>query len=118
MTLSINAKTYTQDSFGTNTIGYTGPAHTGSVKDYVRLARTAARATDSFSGQAKSQAKMTRTLTLTAAKTATGDSIFDVNAAIPVGFAGADVDTMCNDMGAWIASTAFKNLLKSQLINQ
>lgn len=118
MSLTINAKTYAQDSFGTNAIGYSGPAHTGSVKDYVRLARTAARASDTFSGQSKSQAKLTRTHTLTAAKTAVGDSIFDVNAAMPVGIADADVDTICADMGAWIASTAFKNLLKKQLINQ
>lgn len=118
MSLTVNAKTYTPDSYGSNTVGYVGPANTVSVKDVVKLARTAPKASDTFSGTGRTQAKMTRTLTLTGAKTATGDAILDVQAQVPVGFASADVDTLCADMAAWMATAAFKDLLKKQLISQ
>jgi len=118
MTLSINAKTYTGDSFQKDSVGYTGPSNTLSIKDYVKLSRVAPKPSVTFSGVARVEAKLTRTLTLTGALTPTWDAIFAVPVSIPVGAASADIDTMCADMGAWIASAAFKNLCKQQLINQ
>lgn len=117
MSLTINAKTYTADSFQQNAVGYIGTAKTVSVKDDVVLRRTAPKATDVFSGVGRTSAKMTRTLTLTGAKTTAGDAILDISVSVPVGFASADVDTLLNDMGAYLASASFKTHVKSQQVS-
>lgn len=117
MSLTVNAKTFSADSFGSNAVGYIGPAKTASTKDDLILRRTAAKPTATFSGVARSQAKLTRTSTLTGAKTPTGDNIVDINASIAVGTPAADVDAMCADLGAYVQSADFKNLLKTQKIN-
>lgn len=116
MTLSINAKTYTGDSYQSNSVGYTGPNHTLSVKDYAKLSRVAPKPTVTFSGVGRTDAKITRTLTLTGALTPTWDAILDISVSVPVGFTGADVDTMLNDMGAFLASATFKTHVKNQAI--
>lgn len=117
MSLTINAKTYNPDSYQKDSVGYTGPAHTLSVKDYVRLLRVAPKPTATFSGVARADAKLTRTLPLTGALTPTHDAICGVNIGVPVGAVAADVDALCNDLGAWVASAAFKTFVKSQIIN-
>lgn len=117
MSLTINAKTYTADSFQKDSVGYVGASKTVSVKDDVRLARTAPKPTDTFSGLGRTQAKLTRTLTLTGAKTTASDSILTVDVAVPVGFASADVDAMLNDFGAFVASATFKSHVKSQMVS-
>jgi len=117
MSLTVNAKTYTPDAFGSNSVGYIGPLKTASVKDDLVLRRTAAKPTGTFSGVARSQAKLTRTLTLTGAKTPTWEVIADLTVSIPVGFAAADVDALCADLGALVASADFKSSLKQQKIN-
>jgi len=117
MSLSINAKTYTGDSFQQNAVGYIGTLKTVSVKDDVVLRRVSPKVTAVFSGVGRTNAKLTRTLTLTNAKTLTGDAIVDVNVSVPVGYASADVDAMLNDFGAFLASATFKSHVKSQQIN-
>jgi len=117
MALTVNAKTYAADAFGSNSVGYIGPLKTNSVKDDLVLRRTAAKPTKLFSGVSRAQAKLTRTHTLTGALTPTFESISDVQVSIPVGTAAADIDAICADLGAYIASTAFKDLLKTQKIN-
>jgi hypothetical protein len=117
MTLTINAKAFTADSFQKDSVGYTGPAHTLSLKDYVRLLRAPAKPTATLSGVSRTDAKLTRTLTLTGALTPTHDAILDINTSIPVGAASADIDAILNDMGAYLASAAYKTFVKSQLIN-
>lgn len=117
MALTINAKTYTADSFQKDAIEYIGPGKTASVKDNVQLRRTLPKATEVFSGLSRTTAKATRTLTLTAAKTAVGDAILAIDVAIPVGYAAADVDTLLNDFGAFLASASFKTHVKSQQLN-
>jgi hypothetical protein len=117
VTASVNAKIYTADSFGTNSVGYTGPNHTVSVKDYLRLSRVAPKPVSDFSGVGKTTAKLTRTLTLTGALTSAHDAIINTDVSVPVGFTAADVDTLLNDWGAYVASAAFKTHVKSQLIN-
>lgn len=116
MSLSINAKTYTQDGSGLNSYQYIGPSKTVSVKDDVRLARTAPKLTAVFSGIGRTDAKMTRTLTLTGALTPTGDAICEISVNVPVGFASADVDTLLNDMGNFLSSATFKTHVKSQQV--
>lgn len=108
MSLTVNAKAFTADTFLTNAILYYGPAHTLSVKDDIRLAKTAPKPTSTFSGVGRTGAKLTRTLTLTGAATSTGDAILDISVSIPVGAAGADVDSLLNDMGAFLSSASGK----------
>lgn len=117
MSLTINAKTYTADSFGTSAVGYIGSLKTVTVKDDVSLRRTAPKATAVFSGVGRTQAKMTRTLTLTGALTPQGEALVDISVSVPVGFASADVDSLLNDMGAFLASASFKAHVKTQQIS-
>jgi hypothetical protein len=117
MSLTVNAGTYTADSFQKDQVGYAGAAKTVSVKDDVTLGRTAPKPTTVFSGLARTEAKMTRTLTLTGALTPTGDAILRILVAVPVGYASGDVDTLLNDMGAFLASASFKTHVKSQKVS-
>lgn len=117
MSLTVNTKTYTADSFQKDVVRYVGPANTVSVKDFVQLARTAPKATAVFSGMGRTEAKLTRTLTLTGALTPTGDSILTVQIAVPVGAASADIDALCNDAGSYLSGASFKTLVKNQQIS-
>lgn len=117
MALTINTKTYNADSFGQTAIGYVGPAKTASSKDDLSLRRTAPKPTNAFSGVSRILAKLTRTHTLTSAKTPTWDSVTNVDVSLPVGVASADVDAICNDLASFIGSTAFKDSLKTQKIS-
>lgn len=117
MSLTVNAGTYTADSFNKDYVGYIGAAKTVTVKDDVKLARTAPKPTSVFSGVGRTSAKLTRTLTLTGALTPTGDAIVDIQVSVPVGYTAANVDTLLNDMGAFLASASFKLHVKSQQIS-
>lgn len=117
MSLTINAKAYTADSFGGTAVGYVGPSHTLSVKDDTRLSRTLPKPTATFSGVGRTSAKMTRTHTLTGALTPTWDAILDIQCTIPVGMASADIDTLLNDMGAFLSSATFKTHVKGLQIS-
>lgn len=116
MSLNINAKTFSADSYQQNQVGYIGVLKTVSVKDDVVLKRTAPKPTSVFSGVGRTTAKMTRTLTLTGALSTASDAICEINVSVPVGFASADVDALLNDMGAFLASATFKTHVKSQQI--
>lgn len=117
MSLVFNTKTYTADSFGVNAVGYNGAAKTVSIKDDLALKRTLPKPTTVFSGVGRTEAKMTRTVTLTGALTPSGDAILAVNVSVPVGMASADVDALLNDMGALVSSASFKTHVKSQQIS-
>lgn len=117
MSLTINAKTYTADSFNTSQIGYIGASKTVSVKDDVVLKRTAPKPTSVFSGVGRTSAKLTRTLTLTGALTPTGDGMVEINVSVPVGYTAADVDALLNDMGSFLASASFKSHVKAQQLS-
>lgn len=117
MSLVFNTKTYTADSFNGNQVGYIGAAKTVSVKDDVKLSRTAPKPTATFSGLGRTSAKLARTLTLTGALTPTGDASLTIDSAVPVGAASADIDALCNDWGAYISGADFKALLKQQKVS-
>jgi hypothetical protein len=116
MSITVNITSYNADSFQKDQVGYIGPAKTVSVKDDLRLARTAPKPTTTFSGLARTSAKLSRTFTLTGALTPTGDAIIDVQVAVPVGYTAANVDSLLNDMGALLSSASFKTHVKSQQI--
>lgn len=117
MSLAFNTKTYNADAFGSNQVGYIGPAKTGSVKDDLILRRTAAKPVTNFSGVNRSNAKLTRTQALTGALTPSHDAIIELVSSLPVGMADAAVDAMCDDVAALIGSANFKAHLKSLKIN-
>jgi hypothetical protein len=116
MALTVNAATYNGDSYQKDSVTYIGPAKTVSVKDDVKLARTAPKPTITFSGVGRTQFKLTRTLALTGALTPTWDAIVTVDVSVPVGFTAANIDTMLNDAGAFVSSASFKTHVKSQQI--
>lgn len=115
MSLTINSKAYgSPQRFDGPALTYFGPGKSVSKKDDVRLTATAPKPTATFSGIGRTSAKMTRTLDLTGALTPQGDAIIDVQVSVPVGFTASDVETMCDDIGAWVASSAFKAHVKAQ----
>jgi hypothetical protein len=95
MSLTVNAKTFTGDSYSANAVVYVGPAHTLTVKDDLRVSRVLPKPTSVFSGVARQSFKLTRTHTLTCALSTVADSISEMSFSVPVGTAGADVDTIC-----------------------
>jgi len=118
MSLVFNTKTYTADAAtGPNSIPYVGPTATLAVKDRLDVSRVPPKGNSVYSGNARSRFKLTRTQTLTGAKTTSADSIFDISASIPVGTADAAIDTACADLGALVVTTAFKDALKKQQIS-
>ncbi|DAD50214.1 coat protein [ssRNA phage Gephyllon.3_7] len=117
MTVSVNAKVYSADSFQKDIVAYNGPAKTGSVKDDLRLSRVAPKPSATFSGLSRTEAKLTRTLNLTGSLTPTGDLICTISLAVPVGYTAADIDTALNDMGAFLASASFKTHVKTPQIS-
>lgn len=117
MSLTINAKTYTADSYNQNSVGYIGAAKTLSVKDDVNLSRQGVQATANFSGLARTNATLKRTGTLTGALTPTGESSVSVLVQVAVGTSSTDIDALLNDMGAFVASATFKTHVKSRQIS-
>lgn len=117
MSLTFNTKTYTADSYSKDLVGYIGAGKTVTVKDDLKLSRTAPKPTASFSGLGRANAKLSRTLTLTGALTPTGDAIVECSVAVPAGFTAADVDTLLDDFGALISGADMKTIVKSQKIS-
>lgn len=117
MSLVFNTKTYNANSFNANSVDYIGAAKTVTIKDDLSVRRTAPKQSSVFSGVGRSQAKLTRTLTLTGALTPSGDAIISCDVSVPVGYTAADVDALLNDFGALISGADFKSIVKSQKIN-
>lgn len=117
MSLTVNTKSYIKDGTTQNYGLYTGPAKTMTVKDDIKLARIKPTPVVTSSGVATSSLKLTRTLTLTGALEPVRDAIIDISQRIPVGAASADIDVICNDLGAYIASAEYKSIVKAQRID-
>jgi hypothetical protein len=117
MSLVFNTKTYTSDSFNSDSVGYIGASKTVSVKDDLILRRTAPKPVVTTSGVGRTSAKMTRTLTLTGAVEPTREAYLDIQVNIPVGASSSDIDALLNDMGALLSSASFKTHVKNQQIN-
>lgn len=117
MSLAINAKTYTANSFASNAVEYNGPAKTASVKDNALMRYVSPKLTAAYSGVSRVYCTLTRTLTLTGAVTPTGDLAVKIEVMVPVGASGTDIDTALNDMGAFLASASYKTHVKTPQIN-
>jgi len=118
MSLTLNAKSYTNDvARGSDAYRYLGPLNTASFADYVDLYRTAASNVDNGTAKSKSRLKLTRSATDGTSQLAT-DLILDLGCSIPAGTASAEIDSLIDDVAAFVATAAFKNLVKSHIINQ
>jgi hypothetical protein len=114
MTITLNTKAYNADvASSPNSVPYLGPSNTFSVMDKLDLYRTMPKATKEFSGIARSRLKVSRTLTLTGALTATGPLTIDISMNVPVGAASADVDSALADVAAAYAQQWVKDLAKN-----
>jgi len=117
MSLTVNATTYSLDSYpAANAAAYVSSTHSATVKDDIRISRVLPKATSTFSGVNRQAFKLTRTHTLTGALSTTGESISEITFSLPVGISTANVDSICADLGAFMASAAFKTMVKSQVI--
>lgn len=117
MSLTVNAKSYVRDGLTQNYGLYTGPLKTMTVKDDIKVSRIKPTPVSTSSGVATSALKLTRTLTLTGAIEPARDSITDISQRIPVGASSADIDAICNDLGAYIASAEYKTIVKAGRID-
>lgn len=116
MAIVINTKSYARDANSSpDTVPYIGPANTVTVKDRLGMSRIPPKPTTDFSGVAKAEGKLTRTCTLTGAKTPLWDAIGKINVNFPVGMATADMDTFLTDLASYAASAEFKALAKSHV---
>lgn len=102
MTITVNTKAYDQDSTGIDVVGYRGPAHTFSMKDYLQLKRVAPKSSSSFAGVSRVTAKFSRTVVLNSDPTKTAEAIVEVTTSLPVGMAEADIDSIRDDMGDFL----------------
>lgn len=109
MAITLNTLAYNQDSFvSSNKVLYTGPDNTFSVKDQLTLSRTAPKATTTFAGVARAEAKRTKTVTL--ADSSTAEAIVTISCSLPVGMAKADADALRDDIGDFAISTDAEEL--------
>lgn len=117
MAITVNAKSYIADGFFGNTVSYIGPGQSGAAKDRLVLKKTDPKATPDFSGVNRYEAKFTRTVTLTGAKTATGEAWKRVEIVTPVGMSDADRDALIGDDAVWEATAGFKAMVKVGQVN-
>lgn len=117
MSLTINAKSYTADGFYGNVVTYIGPNQSGSTKDKMSLKKTDPKATPDFSGVNRYEAKFVRTVTLTGAKTPTGEAWKRIEIVTPVGMSDADRDALIGDDAVWEATAGFKAMVKVGQVN-
>jgi hypothetical protein len=96
MTLTVSTKTYTQDRIQADSILYTGPANTLSIKDTIELKRVYPKPTSDFAGVARPTIKMVRTFTL--ADSTKADAIVTISASLPVGITTTDADLLIDDV--------------------
>lgn len=117
MSLTVNAKTYVQDTARTpDSFRYTGPSHDLTDKDMVDLKRVAPKPSSDSEGVGRSECKLTRTAT--DGTEDLGVMIFNFTSSVPVGTQDADIDAGIDDLAAFAATSAFKDLVKKQMIRQ
>lgn len=117
MALVVNAKSYVADGFQADSVHFQGPGKTSLLKDDIIQKRYAPKPTVAFSGNLKYLCKLSRSHALTGAKTVTGDSGVELLITRPVGISDADSDLLLTDLGAYIASPAFKAMVRTQQVN-
>lgn len=117
MSIPINTKTYTANKFNGTTVGYFGPGQSALAQDKVSMSCTESFGNSAYSGDVRATVRFIRTLTLTGAKSPTGEAYVDIPVKIPKGAASADIDALLNDAGAFLSSADGKTFVKSQKTN-
>lgn len=118
MALTINTKTYNQDSWPTpNSVRYTGPSHSLAADDVVILKRIAPKPTATSPGVAKSQFKFVRTNT-DGTDTLSDKSYVTMDVSTSAAIAIGELQALMDDAGAAFASAHADSLVEDQDINQ
>jgi hypothetical protein len=74
----INTRTYNVDRVQPDAVQYTGPANTITLKDRFEMKRAYPKASGTYLGVAKPQAKLTKTVTVNAVTGAVADRILNI----------------------------------------
>jgi len=114
---TINTRAYTADRTLPDAITYVGPAKTLGTKDDLSLSRAYPKPQGSFRGVAKPEAKLVKTVIVSATTGETADAIFKISASLPVGMTSADIDTLLADGASFCAAQFAKDLFKALDIN-
>lgn len=101
MAITLNTKSYNSDRVTPDSVTYSGPAHSFTMKDTVELKRVYPKATKEFRGVARPSIKTVRTVTLD--NDSTGDVILLTSGSIPVGIRPADLAAVIDDHNAALA---------------
>lgn len=113
-----NTRTYNVDrNDSADAVTYAGPAHTFTQADTIQLARVYPKPVSGFAGVARPKFKRTVSVVVNSTTGERRDMILTIGASIPVGVAGADVDSLLADAAAWINTADAKALFKSLDIN-
>lgn len=95
MPIVLSTKSYVQDRVTPDSVTYTGPANTFTVKDSVDVKRVQPKATKDFRGVSRPQYKIVRTVTLD--DLTKKDAILTIAGSLPVGMADADINSLIAD---------------------
>lgn len=117
MTITIDAEAYEAQSFNPTSVVYSGPAHTITNVDTLKLAALGPKPTTVFSGVARREAKFTRTMTLTDSLTPKHPAILTTDVSVPVGADPAAITEMVSDYALFVSSAEFLALVLSGSIN-
>jgi hypothetical protein len=112
----INTRTYNVDRVQPDAVQYTGPANTITLKDRFEMKRAYPKASGTYLGVAKPQAKLTKTVTVNAVTGAVADRILNIGGSVPVGTSDADI-AMLADGAAFLASSEALALFKALDVN-
>lgn len=116
MTITVNTKAYAFDTNSTpDSARMIGPSNDFDTKDILELKRTAPKPTADFPGVARSSAKFSRTVTINGVNYT---AIAEANFSIPVGMAGADIDSLRDDLGDLLISSNGDDLVEKHKIVQ
>lgn len=117
MSLTFNTKTFVGDTPRSADIyRYLGPDHAVGKNDFVDLSRTAPKPIVGYSGNQRSGAKLTRTVT--DGTVVLKDAIIKTESSIPADIDAVELAALIADYQAMIAATLWADLINYRKINQ
>jgi hypothetical protein len=116
MSITLNTVVFDYDSQPTpNKCLYVSGDNTFSSKDQLALGRTSPKPTATYAGNARSEVKRTKTVTL--ADGSEADAIVTVSVSLPVGISSSDAAALCDDVGDFLISGDALTLVYNHDIN-
>lgn len=112
MSFTLNTKEYEFDSSlgSADAARYTGPNHDFAGKDLIDLRRSWPKPSGDYPGNAKTHTKFVRQMT--DGTNPVGDAIAKVEFQYPSTAAVAEVDSLTDDVAAWVSSAIYKAMQK------